>query len=211
MSRTKNAAIYDFETMGQDGIKNVVVNMALLNFDQDCFIQNPYEYDELMEKVAYIKFDVEDQVKNYGRKIDKDTMKWWSEQSKEAQSMLRPTKDDKSISEIPDFWYTNVMCHNLQYVYTRNNTFDPKFLEYLCKDIGKKLPYEFWKIRDTKSVILGLTWGSNSRDDIIPPGLEKKFVKHDPRHDIVMDVMRLQFLVRYINDIDDDLNDGIPF
>jgi hypothetical protein len=206
MTRVNNAVVYDFETMGQDGVRNAVVNMALLNFDTNAFISEPYTYDELLDDVRYIKFDVADQVKNYNRTVDKNTVAWWREQSIEAQKMLRPAADDKSISELHDFWYNNVMSNNLQKVFTRNNTFDPIFFEYICESVGKTLPYEFWKIRDTKSLLDGLSWGTDLDDRFIPPGLEERFIQHDPRHDVVMDVMRIQYVVQQISE-----DDGIPF
>ena len=39
-----------------------------------------------------------------------------------------------------------------------------------------------------------MSWGIDLRNGFIPEGLESVFVAHDPQHDIVMDVMRLQTL-----------------
>ena len=54
------------------------------------------------------------------------------------------------------------------------------------------MPYPWWIIRDTRSMLDGMLWGSGIDNKFIPDGLEEKFVHHDPRHDIVMDVMRMQ-------------------
>jgi hypothetical protein len=195
-----NACIYDFETLSQDQVNGVVLSMAMLNFSEMRFNgDNPHTYEELLEKTHIIKFDVEEQVKKYGRKINKETLKWWGEQSGEAQKSLKPSAKDKSISELYQFFVVN-KCTNLNKVYTRGNTFDPIFLEHIMKQCGDPMPYNWWEIRDTRSLIEGLTWGSDLKNSFIPEGLEEKFIAHDPRHDIVMDVMRIQTVVRYINE-----------
>ena len=63
--------IYDFETLGQDQKNSAVVSFAMIAFSEKRYINNPYTYEELIEDCAYIKFDVEDQVVNFGRKINK--------------------------------------------------------------------------------------------------------------------------------------------
>ena len=82
--------IYDFETMSQDPVNGVVVSFAMLNFDPKRFTSNPYTYNELVDNAKFMKFDVVDQVKNYGRTICKDTVEWWGNQSKEAQKSIAP-------------------------------------------------------------------------------------------------------------------------
>ena len=80
--------IYDFETLSQNPVDGVVISFAMLNYDPMRFEKDPYTYQELVDKCNYIKFDVADQVKSYGRKIEKDTVRWWSEQNKEAQKKI---------------------------------------------------------------------------------------------------------------------------
>lgn len=198
MNGLDNATIFDFETMSQDPQTGVVVSMAMLNFAEVRFTgDHPYTYQELLDKAKFIKFDVEDQVKNYNRKIEKETLQWWSEQGKEAQKQLKPSADDEPISNLYQFFVVN-RATNLNRVFTRRNTFDPIFMTSLMKATGNPEPYEWWDVRDTISYIEGLSIGSNIKNNFIPEGLEEHFVKHDPRHDIAMDVMRIQTLVQAI-------------
>lgn len=189
--------IYDFETLSQDPVNGVVVSFAMLNYRESRFVDDPYTYQELVDKSFYMKFDVEDQVKNYNRVIEKSTLEWWSKQSKEAQSKLAPSSDDASISELYDFFTVN-RATNMRRVYTRRNTFDPIFMTSLMKATGKPEPYDWWDVRDTISYIDGLSYGVDLKNNFIPDGLEEHFVAHDPRHDIAMDVMRLQTLVQAV-------------
>lgn len=187
--------IFDFETLSQDPTDGVVISFAMLNYDPARFAKDPYTYQELLDKCNFIKFDVADQVKSYNRKIQKDTVQWWSEQNKEAQKKIAPMRDDKSIAELYNFFVVN-KCTNLEKVYTRRNTFDPVFMTSIMKATGNPLPYDWWMVRDTISYIEGLAFGVTIDTGFIPEGLSELFVKHDPSHDVVMDVMRLQSLTQ---------------
>jgi hypothetical protein len=193
-----NAQIFDFETLSTNRTQGVVLSLALLNFSENRFISMPYEYDELIENCHFIKFDVEDQVKNYGRKIDKDTLEWWNNQGPEAKKQLKPTDEDQSISTLHDFYVLNSSA-NIRKVYSRGNTFDPIIFEYIMEQTGYPDPYKFYEVRDTRSVIEGLCWGSELKNSFMPPDCKDKFVHHDPRHDVALDVMRLQTLVQAIS------------
>jgi hypothetical protein len=189
--------IYDFETLSQNPVDGVVISFAMLNYDPMRFAKDPYTYQELLDKCHYIKFDVADQVKSYNRKIEKDTVEWWSRQNKEAQKKIAPRPDDKSIAELYNFFVVN-RCTNLKKVYTRRNTFDPVFMTSLMKATGNPEPYDWWSVRDTISYIEGLSHGIDIDTGFIPEGLAEHFVKHDPCHDIAMDVMRMQVIVQAI-------------
>jgi hypothetical protein len=170
----------------------------MMNFDPNRFVDNPYTYQELLDKTHYLKFDVEDQVKRYNRKIEKDSLEWWSRQNKEAQAKLAPSSNDRSIAELYGFFVVNKPV-NLNKVYTRRNTFDPVFMTSLMKATGNPQPYDWWDVRDTISYIEGLVHPQDIKTNFIPEGLEEHFVVHDPCHDIAMDVMRIQTIVQAIS------------
>jgi hypothetical protein len=192
--------IYDFETLGQDQRKSVVLSMAALAFNEEKFVsENPYTYEELLMSAKYIKFNVEDQVNKYKRTIDKSTLEWWSKQPPEARKTLTPSKDDVSIVELYPFVMDLIDDPvNVKKVYTRGNTFDPMFLQYLLEDLGKKDPFPWWTVRDTRSMLEGMAYGSDISNKFIPEELKEAFVHHNPIHDIAMDIMRLQTLSRIL-------------
>jgi hypothetical protein len=194
------AVIYDFETLSQNQIRGVVLSFAMLPFAPSRFT-NPelsYTYEELLSKTKFIKFNVEEQVKKYDRKIEKKTLEWWSQQGDLAKKQLKPSSEDQSISELYSFFVLNKPV-NLDTVYTRGNTFDPVFFQHIIEQTGNTMPYDWWMDRDTRSLIDGLSWGSGMKNSFMPPNCEDKFVHHDPCHDIVLDVMRLQTLVQAIS------------
>lgn len=187
--------IFDFETLSQNPINGALVSCALLTFDMDVLNLNGYTYEELLSKVMYFKFDVKDQVDKWNRRVDPKTLDWWQQQSKEALATIKPSKYDEPLTEFMPWFTSHFERDKLQYVFTRNNTFDPVIIQSICNDLHLPIPYDWWKIRDTKSFIMGLTYGTDIRDSFIPPDAENKYVKHDPRHDVVLDVMRLQTLI----------------
>ena len=194
-----NSMIYDYETLGQDVVNCPVLSMAVFAFDTDRFISNPYTLNEIVDGSTYVKFDVNEQVKVYKRVIEASTLDWWKTQSKEAQrSQLKAYSTDVSITEMPDVLasiYTTEAA-----VYTRGNPFDPIITETMCKIMNKPSPYPWWSIRDTRSMIDGLSYGSNISNSFVPDSVDwKDVVVHDPRYDIALDVLRLQVLIQAIS------------
>ena len=190
--------IYDFETLGQDQNKGVVSSLALLSYTESRFASNPYTYEELVDNCKKIKFNVEEQVNKYNRPISKETVKWWREQNTEAQKQLAPSSSDVSIDLIYDFLIENIDLKNHKKAFTRGNTFDPVFLDSLLKECGRTNPMHWGSIRDTRSYIEGMSFGSKLNNNYMPEGLKDKFIAHDPCHDISLDVMRMQTLAQMI-------------
>jgi hypothetical protein len=189
-----NPIIFDFETLGTDVNKCVVLCMGILQFDDTRLnSNNPYTYEELLNLGVLIKFDVSLQVNKYGRKIDPQSVDWWSEQSKESRKILTPTKSDVSIDTLH-----GILCAYDQprKIYTRGSNFDPLILDSLMLDTKKSNPFDWWNFRDTRSLIEGLSYGSGLKHNYIPEELEGKIVAHNPIHDIALDVIRIQQLAR---------------
>ena len=187
--------IYDFETLGNQ-YTGVAVSLAILRFNESNYALDPYNYDNLVEDTAFIKFDVEEQVKKFGRKIDKSTLEWWGKQSEEAQQQLKPSPSDVSISNLWNFITEYTQGMDMRRVYTRGNMFDPVLMEKLLYACDKGILYPWWNVRDTRSFLDGLLWGSDIDNKFMPDGCAQSFIHHDPRHDIALDVMRMQNVVR---------------
>lgn len=190
--------IYDFETLSQDQRRGVVTSFAMLNFSEKRYIEDPYTFEELVDSCKYIKFDVEDQVRNFKRTMSKETIDWWNEQGEEARKQIAVSKDDVSILVFYDWITKNIDCSKIKKSFTRGNTFDPMFLQYLMAQIAAPDPFHWRTVRDTRSTIEGMSFGMNLDNSYMPGDLKDKFIKHDPRHDIAMDVMRMQLLAQAI-------------
>jgi len=192
--------IYDFETLGQDQRNSVVLSMAALPFTEDRFTSdNPYTYEELLCSTKYLKFDAQEQVTVYKRKIDNVTLQWWTKQPAEARKSLAPSESDAPLTDLYPFLMDLIDDpSHAKKVYTRGNTFDPLFLESLLEAIYKKDPFPWWTVRDTRSMIEGMTFGTDIKNNFIPDELKDKFVRHNPIHDVAIDVMRMQYIARIL-------------
>lgn len=190
--------IYDFETLSQDQRRGVVTSFAMLNFSEKRYVDEPYTFEELLDNCKYIKFDVEDQVTTFKRTMSKETIQWWNEQGEEAKKQIKPSKDDVSILEFYEWITKNIECGKIKKSFTRGNTFDPMFLQYLMVDTCRPDPFHWRTVRDTRSTIEGMSFGMNLDNGFMPGDLKDKFVKHNPCHDIAMDVMRMQLLAQAI-------------
>lgn len=193
-----DCVIYDFETLGQDQQRSAVLSFAMITFSESNYKSDPYSFMELVDKAKFIKFDVEDQITRFHRKINKETLDWWNQQGDEAKKQLRPSDDDKKIDELYSFITKHTEGMKIKKAYTRGNTFDPMFLQYVMSDTGYKDPFHWRVVRDTRSMIEGMSFGMKVDNDFRPKEIENQFIKHDPKHDIAMDVMRMQLLAQAI-------------
>ena len=187
--------IYDYETLGKDVRTLPILSLAIFSFDTNV----NYAYQEIVNATGYYKFSVEDQVKNYGRKIEKETLDWWSQQDKSVfESQVKPSKNDLPLAALYDIMKKHVGEKDI--VFTRGNTFDPMVTQFIMESIGKVDPVPFWNVRDTRSFIEGLSYGSGLKNNFTPPELEgQQLALHDPRTDIALDVLRIQSLIRAIS------------
>lgn len=194
------SCIYDFETLGKDVFTAPAVNLALLKFDESRFIDQPYEFMELVESCSLIKFNVAEQIHTYKRRVELETVEWWEKQDPSLKQMLKPSDKDVSISRLHHILVNDIGIQYCNRVYTRGNTFDPILLKSLLRHCKNEDPVDWWLIRDTRSLIDGMTYGHKINNKFIPKGLEDVFIAHDPCHDISMDVMRIQYLARLLNE-----------
>jgi hypothetical protein len=191
--------IYDFETLSQNAIDGVVLNVAILKFDPKRFTTDPYTYEDLVDRARFYKFDVQEQVQKYGRKIQKGTLDWWKDQSKEAQKQLAPNELDDSIERLYDILTNHVQIESCDKVWTRGNSFDPVFVDSILQATGKPFLKNWWAIRDVRSYLDGLLYGSDIDNKFVPEEVEDKFIGHDSRHDVAMDVYRMQYVIGVLN------------
>lgn len=192
--------------MGQSVIRAAAVNLAYTVFDWDRFASDdPYTYDELLEGVQFVKFDVAKQVKD-GYVIEKSSIdEFWSKMPPEVKKQIQPSDQDLTYGEACDtiLEYLDV---KVEYWWSRSNTFDPIFLWRIFEDSGNldKLhqKLKFWRVRDVRTFIDAVTDFELNRNGFVPiekSEWDKKFVAHDPKHDIVGDILRLQKIVQLQN------------
>lgn len=126
-------AMVDIETM-DTAPTAVVLSVGLALF-------NPYEPETPMEE-RYWVLDTAEQDIN-GRTRSQDTMKWWSEQSSEARTVL--TAQGLPVREVVNSLVAYVQNDEVEHVWANGPDFDCVTLADLAKRYGHKWP--FWKNR----------------------------------------------------------------
>lgn len=201
--------IGDFETLSQDQFTCIAINYAYYLFDWNRFTsENPYTAEELLDEIQLAKFSVQDQ-KQYGWKAEKKTVQWWMDQEKEVKMQALPSDEDITIEQFKDklnYYLTGIKT---EYYWNRGCDFDPVILKRMMEATNNrnifdtKLPY--WGVRDVRSFIDGST-DFNYRNDFVPmedeEAWKKIFKKHNSKHDVMADILRLQIVTRLRNGLD---------
>lgn len=180
---------FDLETLGKKS-SSVVLSLACVAFT----FEDDTPYSQYVLDGFYIKFDPIEQLR-MGRTTDQDTINWWKEQSEEARGVTKPSKDDVSVEKGLAMLreYINGTKYEWKngYCWCRGNYFDFPMIEDLHEQVGAKLPFNTWKIRDIRTMIDVLT-GSDRGKYELRGGVPKEFVAHHALHDTALDIMRMK-------------------
>jgi hypothetical protein len=108
--------------------------------------------DDLNEPTCeklYIKVDI-DSCDAIGSTVSPSTLEWWASQSKEAQEDAFDPNNrigiEESISQLYKF------CWGAKRVWSHGVGFDLIILEHYFRKIGKAVPWQFWEMRDTRTL-----------------------------------------------------------
>lgn len=111
----------------------------------------------------YVRVDI-DSCDKLGLAVNDDTIKWWSQQSKEAQDEAFSTESRIPIHEAMDQLYK--FTWGCKRVWSHGAAFDIVICEHIFRKIGKAIPWNFWTVRDTRTLFdLGI-------DPVRPPVLK---------------------------------------
>lgn len=185
-----DSALLDIETLGTHA-DSVVLSVGIVAVDST----KDYTYDELIKNGFYKTLQVKPQV-DAGRSIQKSTLDWWGTQGTDAMSVLKPSSDDihhtKLIEDIIDYFDSMGVNKKTVKVYARGSHFDFSILHDLfrktCGIDQDKMPWNFWNIHDSKTVIETLL---DKRIDVKPEG----FIHHNALHDAAREYMNIQIAI----------------
>ena len=189
----KDVVVLDIETLGSVN-NSVILSVGMVACDS----HHDYTFKELIENGYYAKLNVKAQV-DAGRKIHKDTLEWWGNQGTAAQHILKPSDKDmhwKNLRENMIAWLTKqgVDIHKAKY-YSRGSHFDFGILHDLFRITegcdATELPWRFWNIHDSKTVVLTLL-----DRDVWELGVEPEgFIHHDCLHDAAREYLTMETAV----------------
>lgn len=97
----------------------------------------------------YVKVDV-DSCDRLGCTVSQSTVDWWANQSKEAQE--EAFNPDNRIDIVDAMNQLYKFCWGSKRVWSHGAGFDIIILENLFRKIGKAIPWQFWEVRDTRTL-----------------------------------------------------------
>lgn len=181
----------DIETLNQTG-DAVVLSLALLHFEET----DKNSYKEFFDKTLFVKFSAKEQIEKYKRTYSKETIDWWKNQCEITRKVsLDPSPNDVSLSDgimlVRD--YIKKYSSSEDMVWTRGSL-DQFCVDDVCKNsLGVPVLFHYNRYMDIRTAInLLKDTSKNGYCDI--PNFDRNIVmKHDPRHDVSLDVMMLLY------------------
>ena len=183
--------MFDIETLGVEST-TVILSAAAIKFDPN---KLDLTYDDYLAEAFFVKFDVQDQVKNYKRTIDKSTMEWWATQHDYVRkiSFIPSKNDDVSVIDGLNLLYEYVGEQDGSNTFWSRGSLDQMAIDSLCKAADKPLiaPYNCW--RDVRTALDCLCSTAKNGYCQLKNDFDKSstVIKHHPVHDCAYDIMML--------------------
>lgn len=201
--------IFDYETLGVNRLHNVTaLEVSFFTFDETRFLDRPYTFEEIIDDTLTLKMDARQQKEKFHTVHDKDAVDFWTRMDEKIKRRtFLPSKFDLTLEETLDKITKYLEANRPEYWWSRSNLFDPVILLGQYDQIGQLdkikeiLPY--YRVRDVRSFIDGYFGIDADGGNFIPvldpkdePALLAKFEQHYSKHDVAMDVLRLQMIHR---------------
>jgi len=110
---------------------------------------SPYNQEDITQGI-YFRISVDEQIE-LGRHVDDNTVEWWSHQADDVRE--EALGDDNRIS-LDEFTRSLnrfiVGCDN---IWAQGPVFDIVILENLYRQLGLPCPWQFWQIRDSRTLL----------------------------------------------------------
>lgn len=130
----------DIETLGtRPGC--VVLTLGAVKF-------NPYSM-EAPGPGLYVRPDVDEQLAS-GREAQDDTMLWWMSQAEDVRE--EALGEDGRISVEEMYKQLNRFLVGSNNIWCQGPVFDIAILEHLYRQYGWPTPWQFWQIRDSRTL-----------------------------------------------------------
>ena len=110
---------------------------------------NPYNSYIDIDNGLDIKVDVDSQI-TLGRDVQEDTLTWWTKQPAEVQDAAFGLDNRASLASFVTM--LNKAMVGVDHVWCQGPVFDIVILENLYKQLGVPVPWNYWQIRDSRTL-----------------------------------------------------------
>lgn len=194
MSRKNGFFVLDIESMGVES-NSVILSIAILYVD----MTTPQNWESLYSNTIFVKLSVKEQVQQYNRTIDKDTVTWWNKQCDlvKAKSFF-PSKDDMHVVDAIKCLRNFIIEQNdpqTTSVFTRGSL-DQLALDSLTKVAGEELLFPYANYMDVRTYVNLMAEKPYRGYCDVPlsvyPNNDKNVVmKHNPVDDVCLDALMI--------------------
>lgn len=182
----------DIETLGQRE-DAIILSIACIPFEWDIY----YDINHYIDSGIKINLNIQEQ-EQQKRTTDKVTIDWWKKQDKNAIkcNITQPTNVQSvliGLTQLTVFIKNSDYDFQNSYVWSRGNYFDFPKIEHIYRISNNlPLPFNYWKIRDTRTFIDINNVDSQRKGlyDLKEP-LPNNFIHHDCLHDCALEVARI--------------------
>jgi hypothetical protein len=137
---------------------DIMIDIESLDTTPDCVILSigAVRFDPRGNGVAEkleLKPTVEDQTEIYNRRINDDTIRWWSEQNPAALDEALSEEGRMPLKDCMEVLYK--FCWNRRAVWSNGAPFDLVVMENAWRqvsDLPNPIPWPFWTMRDTRTL-----------------------------------------------------------
>lgn len=135
----------DLETLATSP-NSVILTFGAVKFD-------PFDANKPMDQALYFRIDIDEQIA-LGREVNDGTVEWWSKQAK-------ATKDDAFCEDdridLDSFTKElNKFLVGVNRIWAQGPVFDIVILENLYRQLGKPVPWNYYTIRDSRTLLKAL-------------------------------------------------------
>jgi len=134
---------------------HVMLDLETLGTRPDCVILtlgavkfNPYTLQDPGPGL-YIRPDADEQIAR-GREVQQDTINWWMQQAEDVREEALGTEGRVSVEEM--YRDLNRFLVGVDCIWAQGPVFDIAILENLYRQYGWPTPWQFWQIRDSRTL-----------------------------------------------------------
>ena len=109
---------------------------------------SPYVLDDFGESL-YLRIDVDEQLA-LGREVQEDTLQWWMKQAEDVREEALGEGDRVSLESM--YKQLNRFVVGVTNIWCQGPAFDIVILENIYRQCGWPTPWQFWQIRDSRTL-----------------------------------------------------------
>ncbi|CAB4129207.1 exonuclease [uncultured Caudovirales phage] len=134
---------------------DIMLDLESLGTRPDCAILtlgavkfDPYTPNAIGDSL-YFRIDVDEQLA-LGREVQTDTLEWWSKQADDVREEALGEHDRISLESM--YRQLNKFTVGVENIWCQGPAFDIVILENIYRQMGWPTPWQFWQIRDSRTL-----------------------------------------------------------